>query len=68
MNAVTVRPGDEIAPVEASKPFEKRKEKFAHSAVAAKRPAKKKPKDKPKRYVFFRGTVRLHLDLSPCLI
>lgn len=52
MNTVTVRPGgDEIIPVEASKPFEKRKEKFAHSA-AAKRPTKKKPKDKPKRCVF----------------
>lgn len=60
----TVRPGDEIVGVESSKPFEKRKEKFAHSAAAGKRPTKKKPKDKPKRYAR-RGTALPHLDLLP---
>jgi hypothetical protein len=62
----TVRPADEMNAVEFSKPLEKRKEKFPHSAAAAKRPAKKKPKDKPKRYDHRGGTVRLHPDPISC--
>jgi hypothetical protein len=62
----TVRPVDEMNAVEFSKPLEKRKEKFPHSAAAAKRPAKKKPKDKPKRYDHRGGTFRLHPDVISC--